>query len=327
MTHRMIRFRWVVMVLWVVMCVALTAVAARYMYARIAASRTRDVIRLPRDYFVSNPESTVSAYFEPAASVTEAQDAEWFHNPVTYTYNADSLHERKDYVKGKQPGTLRMVTLGDSFTFGMFVDTKENFSERLEDLFNEKNPCTRNGYEVINLGVPGYDIEFSAERYRLRGAKYEPDIIAWYIQGNDFSERASFVRSQLPAIVLENERAGVKGTALGEAVQKKLGQRLREVYGSESEIYGYQSRLLSGFLGTVRDVRVMLLLDSHIEDRLAADIMGIASEYPNVSVFRLPQVSVLPDSHPDGEGHRQIAGFIYDAVTAKPETYCQDIRR
>ena len=39
---------------------------------------------------------------------------------------------------------------------------------------------------MLNLGLYGYDIEYAVERFRVRGQKYDPDLIIWLIKDDDF---------------------------------------------------------------------------------------------------------------------------------------------
>ncbi len=97
------------------------------------------------------------------------------------TINSDSLNARFDYPIEKPKTTYRIITLGASFTFGLHVDTKDNYSSLLEDKLNSDLSCKNfNKFEVINLGVSGYDTSYEVERYRKRGEKYNPDLIIWY---------------------------------------------------------------------------------------------------------------------------------------------------
>ena len=59
------------------------------------------------------------------------------------------------YIK-KNKDTFRIITLGDSFTFGMYINTKDNWTELLEDKLNSDMGCKNiSMFEVINLGVGG----------------------------------------------------------------------------------------------------------------------------------------------------------------------------
>jgi len=100
----------------------------------------------------------------------------------TQTINSDSLNERFDYTQEKAKGVFRIITLGDSFTYGVYVNTKDNWPEQLEDALNENLACKNiNKFEVINLGVGGYDLRYSVERFKKRGGKYKPDLVIWFL--------------------------------------------------------------------------------------------------------------------------------------------------
>ncbi len=56
------------------------------------------------------------------------------------------------------PGTFRIVCLGDSITFGWGMDEKYSYPRVLERYLNSR-PGAKTRVEVINAGVPGYDLE------------------------------------------------------------------------------------------------------------------------------------------------------------------------
>ncbi len=121
-------------------------------------------------------------YYEPYANSRPKFSSNFAKENATYTINEDALNERKNYNLLKPQKTFRIITLGDSFTFGLYVDTKDNWTELLEDMLNKRMKCGNiDKFEVINLGIWGYDIQYSVERYKLRGKKYNPDLIIWLI--------------------------------------------------------------------------------------------------------------------------------------------------
>lgn len=124
---------------------------------------------------INTPSGRLKYFYEPAAHSTEEVHMDWQPYIAKYTINNDSLNERFNYEIKKNEGVFRIITLGDSFTYGENVDTKDNYSEQLEDLLNAQ--CKKSKFEVINLGVFGYDIEYMNERYKKRGAKYNPDLV------------------------------------------------------------------------------------------------------------------------------------------------------
>ncbi len=123
-------------------------------------------------------------FYEPKPGKLEIYHPTWQTSglPIYYSINADSLNERFDYDIDKSKGTYRIVTIGDSFTFGQNVSTANNWTETLEDFLNNDYTCENiSEYEVINLGVYGYDTAYQVERYRMRGQKYDPDLVIWFV--------------------------------------------------------------------------------------------------------------------------------------------------
>lgn len=125
-----------------------------------------------------SPSSELKHFYEIKANHIEEQHADWLWYTPIHTINKDSLNERYDYKIKKEKGTFRIIALGDSFTDGSWVHTKDNWTEQLEDYLNQNKVCdTIQKYEVINLGVQGYDLAYETERYVKRGVKYDPDLI------------------------------------------------------------------------------------------------------------------------------------------------------
>lgn len=142
---------------------------------------------LPKDFAQHTETSVYTTYFEPHASTTMDNKPQWAEKPSRNTINQDTLNERFDYAVEKPTDVFRIAVLGDSFAYGLYVDTAKNFAELLEEKFARNPQCTQR-IEIINFGVPAYDIEFAAERYRLRAAKYDPDAVLWFVEAGDFQQ-------------------------------------------------------------------------------------------------------------------------------------------
>ena len=108
--------------------------------------------------------------------------------------NADGMRETRDYPLIRQPNSVRIVGLGDSGMFGWGVEQDEAYMSVLERNLNASSSGTV--FEVLNLAVPGYNTQLEAESFRVKGAKYSPDVvvIGWCV--NDFD---------LPFFLLEKE--------------------------------------------------------------------------------------------------------------------------
>jgi hypothetical protein len=125
-----------------------------------------------------SPTQELKHFYEPKAG---SVDPDLNDSPIKakYTINDDTLNERYDYPRLKSDKTYRIITLGDSFTYGLYVDTEDNWTEVLEDKLNGLKCPNIVKFEVINLGVHGYDTRYAVERYNKRGVKYQADLVIW----------------------------------------------------------------------------------------------------------------------------------------------------
>ena len=77
-----------------------------------------------------------------------------------------------------EEGELRVIALGDSFTWGNEVEAQENFVHLLD--------AADNGLQVLNMGVPGFGIDQMVLKYERHGAVLEPDLILLGIYVSDY---------------------------------------------------------------------------------------------------------------------------------------------
>ena len=134
---------------------------------------------IPKQSSEANSASNFKYFHEPQKNTIQEDPNPYFK--ATYTINDDTLNERYNYASNKDPKTFRIVTLGDSFTYGLHIDTKNNWTEQLEDLLNNRLKCKSiNKFEVINLGVTGYDRAYALQRYINRGVAYSPELVIWF---------------------------------------------------------------------------------------------------------------------------------------------------
>jgi len=98
--------------------------------------------------------------------------------------NLDGLHESRNYSIKKKSGLKRILIIGDSVAQGYRVNIHDNYSEKLEVLLNQRSSNQK--YEVINLGVIGYDTQQIFERLKEKGLKYNPDIVIYNFWHNDY---------------------------------------------------------------------------------------------------------------------------------------------
>lgn len=79
----------------------------------------------------------------------------------------------REYALAKPGGTVRIVGVGDSLTFGQGVTEEATYLARLETSLSARSLPV----EVINCGVFGYNADEEAARFAEVAAELNPDII------------------------------------------------------------------------------------------------------------------------------------------------------
>lgn len=87
----------------------------------------------------------------------------------TLSTNSLGLRGAVDYFPEKEPGKLRILILGDSFTFGDEVSDDETYAHFLQELLPDA--------EIINMGVHGYGHDQMLLLFLEAGIRLRPDIV------------------------------------------------------------------------------------------------------------------------------------------------------
>jgi hypothetical protein len=88
------------------------------------------------------------------------------------------------HAEAKAPGAYRIAVLGDSFVFGSGVAQDAILTRRLAAHLGP-------GFEVVNLGVPGYGTDQELLTLRRWGRKFSPDLVLVGFFWNDLMENVS----------------------------------------------------------------------------------------------------------------------------------------
>ncbi len=103
-----------------------------------------------------------------------------------------------EYATAKEPGTLRVVVLGDSFTFdssGVPYDAMWHQVARRELERRLRQPV-----EVISLSAPAVGPRFALRLWQLEGRHLDPDLVVFaFFVGNDFTDEAGTPLRREPA--------------------------------------------------------------------------------------------------------------------------------
>lgn len=150
----------------------------------------------------------IPGVFEPNQSLTETP-----HPKLIHHVSINSLGYRGPEIsKKKPPGIVRILCLGDSGTYGHYVNDDETFPFYLQErFFREGLPV-----EVINAGVPDTTI-VDQFYYLKRSMEIEPDIVIVTFSENDITDLS-------------------KATSTYQSLQKNRKLKSNSIFGL---IYGY----------------------------------------------------------------------------------------
>jgi hypothetical protein len=101
---------------------------------------------------------------------------------VPYSYGSQGF--RGELTQTSPPGTVRILCIGDSMTFGSGVGEEQAMPHQLAEVLNEASPSTR--YEIVNAGVGGYGPAQQLSYLREIIDRVEPDfVLHQYLAAND----------------------------------------------------------------------------------------------------------------------------------------------
>jgi lysophospholipase L1-like esterase len=108
---------------------------------------------------------------------------------VDYRINAAGLRG-PEVEEEKSAGVVRVAVLGDSIAFGYWVAEADAFPRQLEGLLNTGRRDGR--AEVLNFGVPGYNLDQELEVLRAHALRYRPDALVVALCLNDLESALSY---------------------------------------------------------------------------------------------------------------------------------------
>ena len=155
-------------------------------------------------------------------------------SPFTVRTNGQGLrHDR--LVTKRAPATgFRLITIGDSYTFGYGVDLEDTFAKQVERALRREHP--EHPIEVVNAGQPGHSSVQGAAFYDQHLADIEAQAITVCYAANDYGisvlgyhtarrrfERGTNLLQRLRSVFLRSEIF-----VLFLRARERLHQRIRE---------------------------------------------------------------------------------------------------
>jgi hypothetical protein len=287
-------------------------------------SKIVNINPIRKENIVFSPSEEYRYYYELPKEATDEARINWLPNGVKYTYNHDGLNERFNYDLQKLPDSIRIVTMGDSFVFGMWVDTKDNFSELLEDKLNTISVCkNQKNIEVINIGVPGYDLRYEFHRYEDKGTKYSPDLVIWfmrdeniYLNADKYLGLQKYYQKQLDATVsglnqVKDQNPDLSASDL--SFRKNLDTFYRMSFDEQTEYFKPEVESLYNFR-KLYNPNLLIVTTEKSKTRYKTILKEFAKSNPKNYYLEIPDFQTFHpyDYHPNVVGHQQISDAILE---------------
>ncbi len=305
-------------------------IAGLFFYIQYKNEQSGEAVnQINKDTITFNPDTFLKHFYEPTAKTNITHQNKWTGEKIINSINTDSLNERVDYSPEKPESVFRIITLGDSFTYGFMVNTAENYPEQLEDQLNSNKPCPGiDKYEVINLGVEGYDIEYSLKRFKERGQKYNPDLVIWLLKRGDFEQISELIYTDAEAITSslqeKGELEGYKARGFYNPGYEIAVHELENKYGKEA-IFNHQKEALASLNNYFKKDLVLLTfadLEAQFRDFLLDFQKSRQKTYLVNTLPKLSESEIFPDTHPNKDGYQRIASHLSSSLNERQLLGC-----
>lgn len=284
---------------------------------------------IKRESVIASPSVELKYFFEPKPNSTTMSD-EWkkIYKGV-YKINSDGLREEHEYSVDKPVGTYRIITLGDSFTYGVLVDIENIWPKLLEKRLNALNCSGISNFEVTNLGVGGYDTQYAVQRFKLRGQKYNPDLILWFLKDDDFIWINEIMLKNSKNIEKQMKENGEYDKATKEGnlepvwtkMLEEMGEKYKEI--GDEKIIKMQKESLSQLRMYYKGNLVIFTLPT-----TATKWTDLMKSFANLNsntfyfnkirnIYELKATFLPKDGHPNEKGHKIIADDLFEYLITK----------
>src|SRR5688572_509069 len=249
----------------------------------------------------------------------------------------------KDYQLTPPPGTKRIAILGPAHVFGGGVKDGETFEQLVEDRLNrEVSPRSGLKFEVLNFGVVNYTLMQQAIILSNgRVGVFQPDAVMIVGHQADLRSICDYVWRELqagrsfPAPVEQVVRkAGVTTDMEQPAALKKLLPYAEDIAALALKDAGAEIRRMGAepvFAIIPTPARKTVQKESQLLIDLAKAagfaILNLADAFTKADLAKTDLAKLVlgkTDLQPNAEGHKVLAGRLYDGLTRMPAVLAAD---
>lgn len=228
----------------------------------------------------------------------------------------------------KPDGVYRILSVGDSFTFGFGVGQEQTFSHLLEGKLNAEGRHV----QVINTGVGNYNTIQQLSYMEIEGHKFEPDHVILNFYLNDGEDVAPY--SFNPITQYLQSAVMISGAIIRLKARFASEADYRDVYAQlyDGERWERYEKVLGGVadFAEERDIPLTVVILADLRDLEHYEFEGVHDRLKDFYATRdVPVVDTRPgftnfepmhywvaadDPHPNEEAHRIIAQRIFEEI-------------
>jgi hypothetical protein len=148
----------------------------------------------------------------------------------------------------KPPGVRRVVSLGDSFAWGVGVEFDDIYAQRVERTLARRQQVP---WQVVSLALPGMNSVGEAAQLATEGMAYDPDVVSLgYVLNDSEDENAAEARRVEDWLEEKREQRTSSPRLLDRsALYRLVGTRIWATLENRRRIQGYKSMYAPDYAG------------------------------------------------------------------------------
>lgn len=275
--------------------------------------------------------------FKPSGKANIEHRGDFYNS---YQINSNGFRGNEFKTK-KDPGTYRIIAIGDSITFGLFLPEEQTYYKLLEQKLNQEFMPRK--FEIISAGIPGFTSYQGRQLLQKELLAYSPDMLIVYFGGNNefatsfYTDReyASLIQNSILKNLSQKSRIVSLLTELAEKIRPAINTQNNNIQQNKWRVppLDFIDDLIGiNNLTTQFKIASIFVVPPHSKTNL--NIQPMAAQYTSAvkflgsfltiadvnSAFQYfnPENLFLEDHvHPNAAGDKIIANTLYNVIADK----------